>query len=118
MQYVILAQESQVDFDMRTDPVQAEGYWAAWAGYVSALRESGVMTAGAGLQPPATATTLRLRGGSTQVQDGPFADVKEHLGGVFVIDVPDLDAAIVWAARCPSAERGSVEVRPVIPPMS
>ncbi len=118
MQYAILAMESPGDFDARTDPAEAEAYWASWAGYVAALRESGVMSAGAGLQAPGTATTLRLRGGSTDVQDGPFADAKEHLGGVFVIEVPDLDAAMVWAARCPSAERGSVEVRPVIPPMS
>jgi hypothetical protein len=117
MQYAILANEAAQDFDDRIDPEEAERYWASWAGYVAALRESGVMTAAAGLQPPETATTLRVRGGSTQVQDGPFADVKESLGGVFLIDVPDLDSAMEWAARCPAAVRGSVEVRPVIPPM-
>lgn len=117
MQYAILAQESPADYAARTDPATAESYWASWAGYVAALRESGIMTAAAGLQPPDTATTIRLRGGSVEVQDGPFADVKEHLGGVFLIDVPDLDAAMEWAARCPAAALGSVEVRPVIPPM-
>lgn len=117
MQYAILAREAPADFAARVDAVAAEEYWASWAGYVAALRESGVMTAGAGLQPPETATTIRLRGGSTEVQDGPFADVKEHLGGVFLIEVPDLDAAMAWAARCPAAALGSVEVRPLIPAM-
>lgn len=117
MQYAILALESPADYAARVDPEVAAEYWASWASYVAALRESGIMTAGAGLQPPSTATTIRLRGGTTEVQDGPFADVKEHLGGVFLIDVPDLDTAMAWAARCPAAENGSVEVRPVIPPM-
>lgn len=117
MEYVILAMEAPADYEARTDPDRADAYWASWAGYVAALRESGIMRAGAGLQPPDTATTIRLRGGSTEVQDGPFADVKEHLGGVFVIDVPDLDTAMLWASRCPAATLGSVEVRPVIPPM-
>jgi hypothetical protein len=117
MEYAILANESPEDFSDRTDPEAADEYWASWAGYVAALRESGVMSAGAGLQPPSTATTLRLRGGSVEVQDGPFADVKEALGGVFLIDVPDLDSAMQWASRCPAALRGSVEVRPLIPPM-
>jgi hypothetical protein len=117
VQYAILAMEAETDYAARTDPERAEQYWASWAAYVAALEQSGAMSAAAGLQPPATATTVRLRGGSTAVQDGPFADVREHLGGVFVIDVDDLDAALEWAARCPSAEHGSVEVRPVLPPM-
>lgn len=117
MQYAILAMEAPADYDARTDPNRADAYWASWAGYVAALRESGIMSAGAGLHPPGTATTIRVRGGSTDVQDGPFAEVKEHLGGIFLIEVPDLDTAMLWAARCPSAALGSVEVRPVIPPM-
>ncbi|MFE1644171.1 YciI family protein [Microbacterium sp. P01] len=117
MQYAILAMEAEADYAARTDPTEADEYWASWAAYVAALNASGVMTAAAGLQPPNLATTLRTRGGSTDVQDGPFADVKEHLGGVFLVDVPDLDEAMQWAARCPAAVRGSVEVRPVLPPM-
>ncbi|MGL4257508.1 MAG: YciI family protein [Microbacterium sp.] len=117
MKYAILAQESAADFADRTEPTAAEEYWASWASYVAALTESGVMEAGAGLQPPETATTLRHRGGSVEVQDGPVADVKESLGGIFLIDVPDLDTAMEWAARCPASVRGSVEVRPLIPPM-
>ncbi|MGC5225009.1 YciI family protein [Micromonospora sp. DT81.3] len=118
MQYAILAMESPRDYDARTDPAASPEYWASWAAYVSALRESGVMGAGAALQPPETATTIRLRGGTREVQDGPFADTKEHLGGVFLIEVADLDEAMRWAARCPAAVHGSVEVRPVLPAMA
>ena len=70
---------------------------------------------GAGLQPPATGTTVRLRGGARQVHDGPFADTKEQLGGYYIIEVPNLDAALEWAAKCPAAPTGSVEVRPHVP---
>jgi len=73
---------------------------------------------GAGLQPPRTATTLRIRDGQRHVQDGPYADSKEQLGGFFVINVPDLDTALAWAARSPAASSGAVEVRPVLPPMT
>lgn len=59
---------------------------------------------------------MRLRGGKRQVQDGPFADTKEHLGGYFIVEVPSLDVALEWAARAPCAATGSSEVRPVLPP--
>jgi hypothetical protein len=72
------------------------------------------MDGGKGLEPPSTGTTVRLRDGERIVQDGPYADTKEQLGGFFVIDVPDLDAALDWAARCPAATDGVVEVRPVL----
>lgn len=118
MQFAILAMESDHDYSARTDPALADAYWASWASYVAAITESGTLVSAAGLQPPTTATTLRSRGGSTDVQDGPFADAKEHLGGIFIIDVADLDTAMEWASRCPSAASGSVEVRPVLPPMN
>jgi hypothetical protein len=117
MQYALLMNESEQDFADRADPARVDAYFAAWGAYVAAIHESGVFVSGAGLLPPATATTLRTRGGSTEVQDGPFADVKEQLGGVFIIEVADLDTALEWAARCPSAGTGSVEVRPVLPPI-
>jgi len=118
MQYAILAVEHDADFAARTDPERADEYWASWAGYVAALRESGVLQHGAGLVEPTLATTVRMRGGTLAVQDGPFAEAKEQLGGLFIIEVDDLDAALQWAARCPAAVHGSVEVRPVMPPMS
>jgi hypothetical protein len=72
-----------------------------------------VLVAGEILQPVVASTTVTLRNGSVQVQDGPFADTKEALAGVFVIDVPDLDAALAWAEKCPGAQYGVIEVRPV-----
>ena len=81
-------------------------------GTAKALRDAGVMVGGAALEPPRAATTVRQSHGKRQVQDGPFADTKEQLGGYYVIDVPDLDKALEWASRCPSAATGATEVRP------
>ncbi|WP_207842332.1 YciI family protein [Williamsia soli] len=85
----------------------------AFGVYGRALESAGVLVAGEILQPVAASTTVTLRNGSVQVQDGPFADTKEALAGVFVIDVPDLDAALAWAEKCPGAQYGVIEVRPV-----
>jgi hypothetical protein len=84
----------------------------AFGDYARALESAGVLRSADVLQPTAVTTTVTLRGGSLQVQDGPFADTKEALGGVFVIDVDDLDAAIAWAERCPGAQYGVIEIRP------
>jgi hypothetical protein len=85
---------------------------AAFHAYAAALDEAGVLVSAEVLQPAASATTVSLRNGSLQVQDGPYADTKEQLGGTFVIDVPHLDAALAWAEKCPSARWGAVEIRP------
>ena len=87
---------------------------AAWGAYAGAMGQAGVIVAGHGLQSRTTATTLRVRDGMRQVQDGPFADSKEQLGGYFVIDVATLDDALAWAARSPTAATGTVEIRPVL----
>ncbi len=114
MQYVLAIYESPEAFDTRTGPDQ-ETYMAAWQAYAEALRHSGVMLGGKGLDLPSTAATVRLRGGERTVQDGPYADTKEQLGGFFIIDVPDLDTAMEWAARCPASWGGAaVEIRPVL----
>lgn len=115
MQYMLLFTESAADFAKREDPVEAPAYWGAWTAYAGALAGSGVMVSGAGLQPPATATTVRIRDGKRQVHDGPYAESKEMLAGFFVIEVPDLDAALEWAARSPSSGYAATEVRPVLP---
>jgi len=81
--------------------------------YSKELALSGAMLGGASLQPTMTATTIRVRNGKTNTTDGPFAETKEQLGGYYVIDVPNLDAALKWAAKCPGAKVGSVEVRPL-----
>ncbi|WP_020105201.1 YciI family protein [Nocardia sp. 348MFTsu5.1] len=85
----------------------------AFGVYGTALAAAGVLVAGEILQPVAATTTVTRRDGSLQIQDGPFADTKEALAGVFVIDVPDLDAALAWAEKCPATQYGVIEVRPV-----
>jgi hypothetical protein len=94
-------------------PEERQAEFPKWGEYTQALQEAGVMIAGDALQPVDTATTVRVRDGETAITDGPFAETKEILGGYYVLDVPDLDAALKWAARIPSAPYGSVEVRPV-----
>ncbi|HVI19292.1 MAG TPA: YciI family protein [Gaiellales bacterium] len=78
----------------RTDPGRKDAYHASWTAYVQALAQSGIMKSGNGLQLPDTATTVRLRDGKRQVQDGPYADSKEQLGGYFILDAPYLDVAL------------------------
>jgi hypothetical protein len=95
-------------------PEEMEAEFPRWMSYSQALSDEGVARGGEPLQDGATATTVRVRNGETIVTDGPFAETKELLGGFFLIDVPDLDAALAWAARMPNIEYGSVEVRPVM----
>lgn len=85
---------------------------SAFEAYLRSLDEAGVLVAAEVLQSTASSTTLTLREGSLQVQDGPFADTKEQLGGIFVLDLPDLDAALAWAEKCPAAQWGTIEIRP------
>jgi hypothetical protein len=85
---------------------------AAFDDYAKALDEAGVLLAAEVLQQSTSTTTLTARDGALKVQDGPFADTKEQLGGIFLIDVPDLDAALAWAEKCPAAHYGTIEVRP------
>jgi hypothetical protein len=86
---------------------------AAYGAYTQAMIKAGVHVRGDRLRPTAVATTVRVADGKTQVLDGPYAETKEQLAGYYLIDVPDLDAALSWAARCPGAGRGTIEVRPV-----
>ncbi len=97
-----------------TDAVREAKDGAAWGSYTRALIDAGVLVGGNALHAAGTATTLRVRDGVRDVQDGPYATTKEHLGGYYIIEVPDLDAALEWAARNPAASLGAVEVRPVI----
>lgn len=116
MQYMLIMRETPEAVAERDNPAKAPAYWGAWTAYSQAIAQAGIFVSGAGLQPPAVATTVRLRGGKRQVQDGPYADAKEQLGGFFIIEVPTLDTALEWAARSPAAAVASVEVRPVLPP--
>jgi len=86
---------------------------APYIAYAEALQKAGVIRGGDRLQPTSTATTVKVSDGKTQVLNGPYVETKEQLAGYFMIDVPDLDAALSWAARCPGAAHGTVEVRPI-----
>jgi hypothetical protein len=112
MRYTILIYETAADFTARTDERRKDAYWGAYRAYTKALADAGVMAGGAALQPSHLATTIRPHDGKQRVQDGPYAEAKEQLGGYYIIDVPDLDQALGWAARCPAASAGAVEVRP------
>ena len=85
----------------------------AYGAYTEALMKANVLQGGERLRPISDATSVRVRGGKTEVLNGPYADTREQLGGYYLIDVPDLDAALTWAARCPGSGRGTVEVRPI-----
>lgn len=94
---------------------QAQEAMAAYGAYTEALQKAGVLRGANRLRPTQTATTVRLQSGKTEVLNGPYAETREQLGGYYLVDVPDLDAALSWAARCPGASHGVVEVRPVWP---
>jgi hypothetical protein len=89
----------------------AKELWADYAAFNEALKKVG--EPGLGQQSSSTATTVRVADGKTEILDGPYADVKEQLAGYFTVDVPDLDAAIEWAKRCPSSKYGAIEIRPL-----
>jgi hypothetical protein len=110
MKYMLLIYEDDAERVARM-----EERMPTCAAYVQAMVKAGIYVAGERLRGVGTATTVRVLDGATHVIDGPYAEVKEQLGGFHVIDVPDLDAALAWAVRCPSASRGVVEVRPVWP---
>ena len=114
MKYMLLFNESRSELAKRQHPEHGSGYWGGWNAFIGAMHQAWVIVNGEGLQGPEVATTLRVRDGKRAVQDGPFADTKEALGGYFVIEVPDLDAALGWAAKAPCVHDGSVEVRPVL----
>jgi hypothetical protein len=88
---------------------------AAYTAYTEALARSGALKGVGRLEPSSTATTVRIENGRSVVLDGPYVDSKEQIGGYYLIDADDLDAAIAWAARCPAAGHGVIEVRPLRP---
>ena len=116
MHYMLQFYENPEERAKHNDPAQVGAYFGGWNAFIGALAQSGAMVSGNGLLPPETATTLRVENGTRHVVDGPFADSKEMLGGYVILDVPDLDAALEWAARVPCVTAGSVEIRPVLPP--
>jgi hypothetical protein len=111
---MLLIYETADDFSSRSNE-QPSALIGAWRAYYRALVDAGVYVGGAPLEPPAAGATVRVHGGQRRVQDGPYADTKEQLGGQIILELASLDEALDWAARCPTASTGAVEVRPVSP---
>jgi hypothetical protein len=112
MQYLLMIYGNEAGMQAASKD-QATQMSAAYMAYAEAMKQAGVIRGGERLRPTSEATTVRVKNGKTEVLDGPYADTKEQLGGFFMIDVPDLDAALSWAAKCPGAASGTMEVRPV-----
>jgi len=114
MKYMLLlfASEAAQQAASKTDTDQMH---AAYGAYTQAMIKAGVMGGGERLKPSTSATTVRISGGKTKVVNGPYAESKEQLGGYYIVEAPDLDPALSWAARCPAASHGAVEVRPIWP---
>jgi hypothetical protein len=112
MQYMLMDYVNEAGWPQLTRSEQ-QHWLGVYKAYLEAMTNAGVLKSTNGLFPTSDATTVRTANGKTQVLDGPYADSKEQLGGFHIIEVPDLDAAIAWAARSPTALHGIVEVRPV-----
>src|SRR5258708_1984567 len=112
MKYMLLlyANEARV---LSADKETASQMIAAYGAYTEAMKKAGVHVDSSRLRPTSSGTTVRVVNGKTEVLDGPYAETKEQLGGYYMIEVPDLDAALSWAARCPGASHGAIEVRPI-----
>ena len=114
MQYLLMIYGNEAS--MQSAPKEAVSRCTAptWR-YTEAMKKAGVLAAASACGRARDATTVRVANGKTQVLNGPYAETKEQLGGYYLIDVPDLDAALSWAARCPGASHGTIEVRPIWP---
>lgn len=112
MRYTLLFHYQEATTEELGPELLAEGQ-RAMTSYAATLHAAGVLVSGEVLRTSEFSTTVRVADGATRVQDGPFADTKEQLGGTIMIDVPDLDAAIEWARQAPQAQWGTVEIRPV-----
>jgi hypothetical protein len=113
MKYALLIYAAEKDWTDKSKEEQGRIYNEYWA-YSVELKKSGKMLSCEPLDPTSTATTIRVRNGKTVSTDGPFADTKEQLGGIYVIDVKDLNEAMAWAERIPDARTGSIEIRPLM----
>jgi hypothetical protein len=111
MQYMLLIHSEE-----QTEPQgdDREAMYERYFAFSKEVREAGKYVDGAELQPTSAATTVRVRNGEALVTDGPFAETKEQLGGYYLLNCDDIDEAISYAAKIPSAEYGSIEVRPVV----
>jgi hypothetical protein len=114
MQYMLLIYDAENNW-MDVPQEKLQKLYADYGAVTKEMVGAGVMRGGSELQPIATATTVRVRNGKALTTDGPFAETKEQLGGYYLIEVANLDEALKWAAKIPSAVNGSIEVRPLTP---
>jgi len=115
MQYLLLIYAADAERDkFMADQASMSTMLAEYRSFTQSIIQSGNFKAGDALQPTSTATTVRVRNGKTLTTDGPFAETREALGGYYLIDAKDLDAALAIAARIPGAKFGSIEVRPLM----
>jgi hypothetical protein len=112
MKYLLLVYGNEAGMASAT-PEATSQMVAAYGAYTEAVKKAGIYVDSNRLRPSSSCTTVRVANGKTEVLDGPYAETKEQLAGYIMIDVPDLDAALSWAARCPGASHGTMEVRPV-----
>jgi hypothetical protein len=113
MKYALLIYAAEKDWSEKSKEEQGRIY-SEYMNYTIELKKSGKMLSCVPLDPTSTATTIRHRNGKTVPTDGPFADTKEQLGGVYVVDVKDLNEAMNWASKIPDAQTGSIEIRPLM----
>jgi len=113
MKYALLIYAAEKDWVEKSKEEQGRIY-TEYMNYSIELKNSGKMLSCEPLNPTSTATTIRVRNSKTVPTDGPFADTKEQLGGIYVVDVKDLNEAIAWASKIPDAQTGSVEIRPLM----
>ena len=114
MQYMLLIYTDENAWAGLSEAERGE-IFGEYGAFTGAIRESGNFVDGAPLHPTTTATAVRVRDGETLVTDGPFAETKEQLAGFIILELPSVDAALEWAARCPGASIGAVEIRPLAP---
>ena len=112
MKYLLMIYASEAQ-EHAMSPEDTGKLMQAYGAYSEALVKAGAMQGGERLRASTDATSVKVRGGKTEVLNGPYADTREQLGGYYVIDAPDLDAALSWAARCPTSSYGTIEVRPI-----
>src|SRR4030095_15182316 len=115
MKYALLIYETPAAFAKRKNYDANEPVLGAWRLYHRAMVDAGIYVGGDSLLAPEMGTTVRVKDGKRDIQDGPYANTKEQLAGFIILELPSLDAALEWAARCPSTHAGAVEVRPLAP---
>jgi hypothetical protein len=117
MKYILLIHDEEKALEQMSES-EMNALMAEYRKFSESIQSSGHYLAGAQLQPVSTATSVRVRDGKRLVTDGPFAETREQLGGYYLVEAKDLDEAIALAARIPSAQMGTIEVRPLVPPRS